>query len=123
MIKFIFKNKEYSFSGFNCEANWDGEMLNINGDKNDFQFAIELPSNQIKTYSKNDEGVSITFDFPEGEQSFSAYNEDGNEQTKVNIILSAYNNKVEGKFEAVLAGEDNVEKLTNGEFSINIEMD
>ena len=91
--------------------------------KNDFQFAIELPDNKLKTYSKDDERVSITFDFPDGEQSFSVYNEDGNEQTNVKIIIAVCENKVEGNFEANLTGVNSIEQLTNGEFLINIETD
>lgn len=119
MIKFNFQNKEYSFGGFNVEASIDDGMISINGDKNDFQFAIEILGTQPKTYTKNNKGVSIVFIFPEGDPEFSAYYED-EEDSSVKIELTRCDSVVEGTFEAVLTSEDSSAEIKNGSFSISV---
>jgi len=119
MITALFKNREFVFSGFNAEASVDDEMIYINGDKNDYQFAIELTGRTPKTYTKNDENSSISFTLPDGGDNFSAYNEDGMDETSLKIILTRCDSMIEGNFEAILAGEDSFEKIT-GTFSVPI---
>ena len=121
-IKFKLNNKQYEFNGFNVEANFDGEMLSINGDKNDYQFAIEMPSNNVGKYTKHNENASITFDMPDG-NSLSAYYEDGNDESKFTLELSGAGNIIEGNFTALLSGEETLEEISEGSFNLNVIQD
>lgn len=120
MIKFQFKNREFLFSGFNTEASYDDGIVYINGDANDIQFAIELFGNTPKEFTKNDQSSSIYLAFPDGSE-YSAYFEDGIDESSLKITISRFDNVVEGTFEAILSGENSNEKITNGSFSVNID--
>lgn len=117
MITFKFKNQDWTFSGFNCEASVDDGMVYINADKNDYQFSVELPSSELKTYTKNDENVSIYFSFPSGDE-YSAYFED-DADTEIAITLSANSGSLRGTIQATLSGENGVENL-QGSFNLSI---
>lgn len=120
MIIFKFNGKEFTFSGFNAEAYVEDGRLFINGDMNDDQFTVELPSIPNKIFSKNNKGVSVTFDLANGD-SYSAYHDDGVAESSVEISLIEVDSIAKGSFKGKLIGEDpSKPSEIEGNFSIQL---
>lgn len=120
-IEFVFKGKTYIGEGLiPTEAYYDGSLTTVACQQAGYYVWFEIPGNSTGTFTKKNPNTAMTVEATEG--NYDAYYDDGASSTNYKIVITRYDEYIEGTFTGRLIGGESgsVNENVIGKFYVKI---
>lgn len=120
-IEFSFKGKTYKGEGIiPTEAYYNNSLTTVACQQAGHYVWFEIPGNSTGTFTKNNLNTAMTIEATEG--NYDAYYDDGVNSTNYKIVVTRYDEYIEGTFTGTLIGGESgsINENVSGKFYVKI---